>query len=486
MGPRKKCGIPWECYNDDGQVVTDVDEILHKWKQEFCNLYAPGTNLTEERTRFKNDIYNENRVYESSSIDEDTLQINLPFLEPEIANFICKAKDGKSPGVDGVVYEVLKNQVSVTLLTKMFNLCFENLKVPGMWLQALINPIPKSSSCDPRIPLNYRGISLLSTIGKIYTSVLNTRLSSFVEEENLVVNEQNGFRQNRSCIDHIFVLHNILRIRNLLKVQTFCAFVEFQKAFDYVDREFLLYKLRQIGVTGNFYFAVKALYRDTKSCVKINNMYTEWFQVNNGVRQGDSMSPTLFSLFINDLATDVKDLELGVKVGGQDISILLYADDIVLISPTAENLQQMLNEVSNWCLKWGMRINPSKTRVMYVRNHQRPRTSHAFTCGEHKLSITDTYKYLGYILHEHLSNTRHVKVMTGSASRSFGRVYNMFKTIKNIGYKTYETLYNSYVDPNLNYSAGVWGSIILMNLRFYRTEYYVFSWVLINLHHYPQ
>ena len=218
-----------------------------------------------------------------------------------------------------------------------------------------------------------------------------------------------------SCYPVIFVLHNILRIRNLLKVQTFCTFIDFQKAFDYVDREFLLYKLRQIGVTGNFYFAVKALYRDTKSCVRINNMYTEWFQVNNGVRQGDSMSPTLFSLFINDLATDVKDLGLGIKVGGQDISILLYADDIVLISPTAENLQQMLNEVSNWCLKWGMRINPSKTQVMHIRNKQRPRTSHVFTCGEHKLSITDTYKYLGYILHEHLSNTRHVEVMTGSA-----------------------------------------------------------------------
>ena len=78
-------------------------------------------------------------------------------------------------------------------------------------------------------------------------------------------------------------------------------------------------------------------------------MYTEWFQVNNGVRQGDSMSPTLFSLLINGLATDVKYLGLGVKAGGQDISMLLSADDIVLISLTAENLQHMLNEVSNWC-----------------------------------------------------------------------------------------------------------------------------------------
>ena len=116
------------------------------------------------------------------------------------------------------------------------------------------------------------------------------------------------------------------------------------------------------------------------------------------------------------------------KSWNSNISMLLYMDDIVLISPTAENLQQMLNEVSKCCLKCGLRINPSKTQVMHVRNHQRPRTS------EHKLSITDSYKYLGYLLHEHLNNTRHVEVMPGSASRSFGRIYNMFKTIKNMCY----------------------------------------------------
>ena len=169
--------------------------------------------------------------------------------------------------------------------------------VPDVWLEALIFPIPKSSSSDPRVPLNYRGISLLSVISKLYTSSLNTRLSTFAEENDLIVDEQNGFRPDRSCLDHIFVLHNTLEIRKKLNCQTFCAFVDFKKAFDFVDRDFLLYKLHELGIDGNFYYAIKSLYQDSKSSIQLNNRCTDSFDIKSGVRQGDPLSPTLFSLF---------------------------------------------------------------------------------------------------------------------------------------------------------------------------------------------
>ena len=127
-----------------------------------------------------------------------------------------------------------------------------------------------------------------------------------------------------------------------------------------VDRESLLYKLRKIGVIGNMYHAIRALYTDTKSCIKINDKVTDWFNVTSGVRQGDSLSPSLFSIFLNNLAQEIKDSNNGVLLGGLCLSILLYADDIVLIAPTPEKLQTMLNIVANWCHKWGMHINIKK------------------------------------------------------------------------------------------------------------------------------
>ena len=104
----------------------------------------------------------------------------------------------------------------------------------------------------------------------------------------------------------------------------------------------LLYKILQSEIDGEIYFSIKSLYEGTKSCVSLNSMQTEWFETKLGVRQGDTISPTLFSIFINDLAKGIKALNKGVKCGNLNISILLYADDIAIIAETPVDLQQML------------------------------------------------------------------------------------------------------------------------------------------------
>ena len=104
-----------------------------------------------------------------------------------------------------------------------------------------------------------------------------------------------------------------------------------------------------------------------------------------------------------------------------------------------------------------MKININKTQILHVRNPQRPRSTFSFNCGDSPLAYTDTYKYLGFIMHEHLNNTKHVKTLTAAASRSFGRIYSIFKSMGNLGINTYETLYSSYVESIMNYASGVWG-----------------------------
>ena len=84
---------------------------------------------------------------------------------------------------------------------------------------------------------------------------------------------------------------------------TFVAFIDFSKAFDWVDRELLLYKLLRSSVDGPFYFVIKSMYTKTRSTVKVNDDLSNWFETECGVRQGDVLSPTLFNIFINDLST---------------------------------------------------------------------------------------------------------------------------------------------------------------------------------------
>ena len=101
----------------------------------------------------------------------------------------------------------------MSLLTKIFKFVFDTGIIPSVWKLAIIKPIPKNALLDPRIPLNYRGISLQSTVYKLFSSLLNSRLMTFLEDNRIYADEQNGFRRYRSCLDHIFTLTSIIRYK---------------------------------------------------------------------------------------------------------------------------------------------------------------------------------------------------------------------------------------------------------------------------------
>jgi hypothetical protein len=253
---------------------------------------------------------------------------------------------------------------------------------------------------DPHVPLNYRGISLLSSIYKIYTSVLSNRISAVCENNNVLVDEQNSSRSGHCCIDHLFVLTSVIRNCINHNLSTFAAFINFQKAFDFIDRDLLLHKLHTFfGIDGKIYKAIKSLNSFSQSSVRVNDLSTDWFDVKTGVRQGDTLSPLLFSLFINDLAQGLNNLKNGINVNDNlQISILLYADDVVVMCPDEKKLNTCLQFVYNWCQKWRMAVNEDKTEIIHFRRKGKCKTSEEFLYGNSRLKVKDQYKYLGLVL----------------------------------------------------------------------------------------
>ena len=215
----------------------------------------------------------------------------------------------------------------------------------------------------------------------------------YLETNEILVEEQNGFRKLRSCLDHIYVLTTIIRNRMQQKLSTYCCFIDFEKAFDSVHYPSLWHKMLAYRIHGRMLNVIKSLYENLESCVRVNGRLTDWFAQTAGVRQGDVLSPTLFALYINDLAYDVKELgsRHGVKVGDDVVNILLFADDVVLISDSEIGLQVLLNITSDWARDWRLRFNMdmNKTNIVHFRDPSVPCSSFPFTLNNERVKYAD-------------------------------------------------------------------------------------------------
>ena len=166
----------------------------------------------------------------------------------------------------------------------------------------------------------------------------------------------------------------------------------------------------------------KAMYDETEAAVKINDKITHWFHTKAGVRQGQNDSPTAFSILINSLAKDLIQLQKGIQYGTAYVTVLLYADDIVILSDCEENMQVQLNKLSAWCKKWRMNINIDKTKIIQFRTKRSRQSNFTFYLGGDKLMLTDKYRYLGCTLNEYLDFKVTARTQAEGSSRALGKL----------------------------------------------------------------
>ena len=196
-----------------------------------------------------------------------------------------------------------------------------------------------------------------------------------------------------SNVDNLFSLTSIIRnVQNEGK-SLFTAFIDMQKAFDWLDRDLLLYKLLNYGINGRIYNAVKQLYSQTTSTIRLNGLYTPWFGVNSGVRQGDSLSATLFNFYVNDFIVGRNSHISVVDNNGINVCSLLYADDLVVFADSEAELQCLIDTVYNWCKKWRMKMNENKSKIIHFRNVGKRATDFTFKNGPNIIETVSSYKY---------------------------------------------------------------------------------------------
>ena len=309
LGPKKNSTIPWKvCV--DGEIMVDKNVVLEKWKNDFKNLY-------DFRDATFNDSFKVDRLLQNQQDPRISLGYNIlneQIQLEEVREAIEKSKKKKAVGLDGVANELLKNESVIRILHCLYCTCFELNVVPDLWHKAIIHPIPKEKKESINL-LQYRGFTLQSCIFKIFCHILNARIVRFTDDHETIEDKQNRFIKKQSCQHHIFSL--VTMIKNCCYrtsgEELFACFIDFRKAFDVTDRDLLFQRLREIGVSGPFLEISKQIYSNTGSIIRLNGELSKEFESKNRLLQGNNLSTTYFSLYINDLLEELRNSRHGMQ-----------------------------------------------------------------------------------------------------------------------------------------------------------------------------
>ena len=379
----------------------------------------------------------------------------------EVLNSIKRLNTGKAGGIDGIVSEMLKagGTVVVQFLVKLFNRVFDSGTYPKEWSKAILIPIYKKGNSE--VPDNYRGVSLISTVSKCYTSILNKRLYCWIEENGKIHENQAGFREGYATTDHIFTLYSIVqKCLNKRGGKLYAAFVDLRKAFDSVNHELLMKVVFSEGIRGKLFRSIKVMYESLISCVRVDSEYSEFFKCPVGVRQGCVLSPTLFSLFINKLATHISETGVhGIQLLPTllELFILLFADDVVLLSTTPGGLQVQLNSLKECCDHLKLTVNKEKTKVMVFRKGGYLGKQEKWYFDKERLEVVNNYCYLGFTFSTKLSSKIGTNNLVVKGKKALYLLIRSLNSCRDLSQKVFFKLFDARVQSILLYSSEIWG-----------------------------
>ena len=299
------------------------------------------------------------------------LEVNIgPPTKQETMKAIKSLKAGKAAGPDGIPPEALKADIktSTDMLHPLLVKIWETETVPEEWRKGMLVKLPKKgdlSSCN-----NWRGIMLLSIPGKVLSRIMLERLKATLDKR--FREEQAGFRQDRSCTDHIATMRIIIEQSLEWQTPLYSIFVDFQKAFDSVDRGVIWKLMEHYGFPPKYIEIIRQLYQDATCQVIHEGKLTDPFQVQTGVRQGCLLSPTIFLMVIDwIMRQSTTDQKTGIQwTFTKQLEDLDFADDISLLSHRQQHAQEKLDRVAHEAEKTGLRINVGKTETLRINNYQ--------------------------------------------------------------------------------------------------------------------
>ncbi|KAL4852614.1 LINE-1 retrotransposable element ORF2 protein [Chlorella vulgaris] len=357
------------------------------------------------------------------------------------------------------------------VLAALFNAVFRSGCFPPEWSLGAITPIHKKG--DTADPNNYRGITVGHILGKLYALAINTRLNTWLETQGLRARGQAGFRQGYRTVDNCFILRALAERARSRGVKLYLCAVDFEKAFDSVDRPLLWAALQRAGIGGTMLQAIQAMYADVPVCVRTEEGLSGCFQSVLGVKQGCPLSPLLFGIFLDDFEGHIQQLGDAAalpQLAGRTVPPLLFADDMFLLSSSASGLQAQLHALQDYCNAKKLTVNAKKTQVMIMRP--------GGGSGNGKLAAGESFAYAGLPL-EVASSTKYLGLTFSQLSKQHGfascadvlakagrqAMFAVRRRAWELGACLVEQqcmLFDVFVKPVLSYGCELWGVDVLL------------------------
>ena len=422
------------------QLVSEDGEIVYEGKllSEYINGY-----FAEIGSKLANDIMTKINlnidpvlVNGPPNANSDNIS-NKDITTVDLELFLNKVNINKSSAVSNIKTKVLVHAFhnQKNRIVRMYNGSLTLCTFPSKWKRATIVPLPKIS--NPKTVSDMRPISLLPFPGKIMEMIISQRLKAYLDENNILSKKQHGFRKKKSTLSAIVeFLHDVYMDQAILQ-DTFVVFLDLKKAFDTVSHKILLNKLKTIGLDEKSILWFQSYLGNRTQKTVINNNISSEMCITYGVPQGSILGPTLFTIYINDLANLIKG------------NINFYADDTILYSSDPVLLKSDLERTHEWCNKNLLTVNCKKSQWMKINLTNKKTDDTVLKLGDFQLQRVNEYKYLGVVIDSQLTfqTYRDSLINRVNLKISYFRKIRTYMTVKSA-----LTLYKGTILPILEYA----------------------------------
>ena len=321
------------------------------------------------------------------------------------------------------------------------------------------------------LPKNYRPISLANTVLKLFTLLISNRLLIWTEKYKIISEYQAAYKRNVGCADHVFVLTAAIQYNIFKGKPIYGLFVDMSQAFDTIDHKRLWTKLEKLGVSSKIINTMEAIYKIAKAKVRTNYDISESFPILKGVLQGETVSPILWNLYMEDLIPKLyASGTIPIRLKDADLHALLYADDIVILAYTEGELQKKINVLKTYLTENRLRVNLTKTQYM-IFSKRKIKQNLQLNWGGNKIERAKVYAYLGVPFNESLNFTLVKNHFFLKTKKAMADLHSVIYKSKMNNFNSILCLYNSLIRSVASYCAPIWGVKFSAEFEFLRIKF---------------